>query len=162
MPFGPTEPHPRHPELAWVVIVQPRGERHRLEFREQRGTFVSTEDESHLYRQRFKGARGWVAGFGEPPAPHLPVLVLTNAQPQPGDVLEARIAGLFRHADGDHELLAIDVHEPPPHGAVDLRDLPTPTLAMLDRLYPEVGVGEGWFGVEEARTFLAAGVPVHP
>ncbi len=159
MPFGPGEPHPRHPELAWVVIEQPRGERHRMEFRPQRGVFVSTEQESLLYVRRFKGACGWVAGFGEPPAPHFEVLVLTNAQPQPGEVLEVRVAGLFKRAEGDHELLAVDVHESPPHGAVDLQDLPTPTLAMLDRLYPEVGAGEGWYGVEEARAFLAAGVP---
>lgn len=160
--FGPNAtPHHQHPDRAWAVIEQPRGEERRLEYDPATGAFVPDGRWSLVHVRGVDAAYGWITGFGEPPAPHFDVLVLTNAQPAAGEVLEVMPCGLFRRGDGDHKLVAIDVQNPPDYGLVDLLALPNGVLAMVQGLYPQVGPGEGWFGAEEATAFLATGRPTH-
>lgn len=160
--FGPTaRPHAQHPDLAWAVIEQPRMEELRLEYDPATGTFAPSGVRSLPYVRNVDAAYGWVVGFGEPPHPHFDVLVLTEAQPPAGAVLEVMPCGLFRRGDGDHKLIAIDARATPPYGLVNLTDLPADVLAMVKGLYPRVDPGEGWYGQEQARAFLATGAPTH-
>lgn len=160
--FGPNaEPHDQHPERAWVVVEQPRGEERRLEYDPETGAFVPDGRLSLVHMRDVDAAYGWVVGFGEPPELHFDVLVMTEARPGPGDVLEVMPCGIFRRADGDHKLVAIDVAATPDYGLVDLLDLPPAVLAMIQGLYPRVGPGEGWAGAAAARAFLEPGIPSH-
>lgn len=160
--FGPNaQPHDQHPERAWAVIEQPRGEERRLEYDPTTGAFLPDGRGSLVHARKVDAAYGWVTGFGEPPAQHFDVLVLTNAHPEAGDVLEVTPCGLFRRADGDHKLVAIDMQNPPGYGPVDLLALPKAVLTMVQGLYPQVGPGEGWFGAADAKAFLATGHPTH-
>lgn len=160
--FGPdAQPHAQHPERAWAVIEQPRGEKRRLEYDPVSGAFLPNGRGSLIQARQVDAAYGWITGFGEPPEDHFDVLVLTDARPQPGAVLEVMPCGLFRRADGDHKLVAIDVQTPPAYGLADLLELPEDALAMVRGLYPEVGPGEGWYGMEAARAFLTTGRPTH-
>ena len=153
--------HPDFPEKVWVVVEQPSQEPYRLKYDPVTGTFSRLTIISLTYERGFSGAYGWIGGLGIPPEPHFDVLLVTRQNPQPGDILEAYICGVFFRADNDHKFVALD---PELKGSVvraDLDALDPETQAELKRLYPRIGENEGWFDAETACSFLRENQPVH-
>ncbi len=153
--------HPGFPAQCWVVVEQPRGEPHRIRWEPSCGQFVRTALRALGHARGFTGVYGWIAGTGVPPDPHHDVMVLTEASPQPGDILEATICGMFRRGDGDHKFVAVTSEMLAEMASADLHDLPAGKLAEVLRTYPEVGPGEGWDGARDARVHLATRAPTH-
>jgi len=153
--------HPDYPAQCWVVIEQPRGEPYRMRWDPASGQFVRTAYRSLSHFRGFTGVYGWIAGTGVPPDPHHDVMVLTDASPQPGDVVEATVCGMFRRGDGDHKFVAVTAEVLARMASADLHDLPAAGLAEVLGCYPEVGPGEGWDGARDARLHLATQPPTH-
>lgn len=153
MNFAQLGVHKKHPLFASVVIEQPCGEAQRIRFNADSGEFYRTDDLSLLHARGFKGAYGWIAGTGVPPGAHHDVMVLTRMSTHPGQVIEAKICGMFRRADGDNKFVAI---------SSDLSNEDLPDLFSLSNdlqrevfaVYPNVGEGEAWVGGELARAYL--------
>ncbi len=138
--------HPDFPEKVWVVVEQPSQEPYRLKYDPVSGTFSRMTMLSLTYERGFSGAYGWIGGSGTPPEPHFDILLITCQKPQPGDILEAYICGVFFRADNDHKFVALDSELRSSVARADLDGLDPETLAELKRLYPRVGENEGWFG----------------
>lgn len=159
--FKDLEQHPEFPEKVWVVIEQPSREPYRFYYDPVSDTFIRKTIKSLIFERGFSGAYGWIGGMGTPPAPHFDVLLITGKDPQPGDVLEGYICGVFFRADNDHKFVALDadlryrVYKP------DLDSMDPETHAQLMRLYPQIGENEGWFGAEVARDYLKKNQPAH-
>ena len=151
--------HPGFPERVWVVVEQPKGEPYRLRYDRASGSFERTPHKSLMFERGFGGAYGWVGGLGTPPEPHLDVLLLTQQNPQPGDVLLGVVCGVFYRDDGDHKLVALDAEGRAAVARADFFALDDATQDELKRLYSEVRENEGWRGAEEARAYLRSSLP---
>ena len=153
--------HPDFPNSVWAIVEQPRQERYRLAYDPQSGDFIRTTRKSLAYDRGFSGAYGWIAGTGMPPNPHFDVIVVTQRDCQPGDVLEAYICGMFKRRDGDHKFVAVDNEVASAMPNQDLAALDPKVYQELMRLYPDVSEAEGWFGSQVARSFLQNNHPTH-
>ena len=153
--------HPDFPEKSWVVVEQPRHELYRLVYDPASGTFTRTTLKSLVYERGFSGAYGWLGGLGIPPEPHFDVLLITEKDPRPGDILEGCICGVFFRGDGDHKFVALDTDLRATVARADLEALDQKTYNELMRLYPRIGENEGWYGAETARSFLEKNQPAH-
>ena len=153
--------HPDFPNKVWVIIEQPRHEPNRFAYDPLTGNFNRTIYKSLFFYRGFSGAYGWIAGTGMPPEPHFDVIVVTQHDLQPGNVLEASICGMFKRRDDDHKFVALDVESASNVSEPDLAALNPDTYAELMRLYPDVGEQEGRFGGQDARSFLLHNRPAH-
>ncbi|HEX7327415.1 MAG TPA: hypothetical protein VF428_02615 [Casimicrobiaceae bacterium] len=148
--------HPRHPERAWVVVEQRKGEPQRFAYDPVARMFVVTEWRSLLHVRGFRGVYGWIGGTGIPPDPHFDVLLYTDSDPQPGAILDGAICGVFFRGDGDHKFLTVDDAWAGRMAKIDLSALPAEVIAELNNLYPRFDPtrGEGWFGADVAVAHL--------
>jgi inorganic pyrophosphatase len=153
--------HPEFPEKVWVVVEQPRDEPIRLAYDPVSQTFTPTAYKSLTHARGFSGVYGWIGGTGIPPGVHFDVLLLTRQAPQPGEVLLGYVCGVFLRRDDDHKFVAMDAGYRSTVAAADLSALDEASREELERLYPEVGEGEGWFGAQVARSYLRTKKPVH-
>lgn len=153
--------HPEFPEKVWVVIEQPRNEPYRFAYDPLTGTFARTTYKSLIYDRGFSGAYGWIGGLGTPPEPHYDVILFTQQNPQPGDILLSYLCGMFYRGDGDHKFVAIDSQLIGTVTRPDLATLDQTSYGELMALYPHVGEKEGWRGVEEAIAYLKTHKPSH-
>ena len=153
--------HPDFPTTVWIVIEQPRHEPIRYSYNPATESFTRTTYKSLSFDRGFSGAYGWIAGTGMPPEPHFDVIVVTQRDLQPGDLLEASVCGMFRRRDNDHKFVAVDTAIAPNMKEPDLAALDLVTYSELMRLYPDIGDQEGWFGGQAARDFLKHNRPVH-
>ncbi len=146
--------HPDFPEKVWVIVEQPRDEPYRFAYDPTSQTFTPTTYKSLFYGRGFRGVYGWMSGSGTPPQSHYDVMLLTNQNPRPGDVLEGFICGVFFRRDGDHKFVALDVELRHTVASPDLAALDEATYKHLMDLYPDVGEGEGWCGAAIACAHL--------
>jgi inorganic pyrophosphatase len=146
--------HPEFPQKVWIVVEQPRDEPIRLAYDPATQTFQPTAYRSLTHHRGFRGVYGWIGGSGTPPQPHFDVVLLTDQDPQPGDVLEGYICGVFFRRDGDFKFVALDASLRHTVSSPDLSALDEETYKNLTDLYPEVGEGEGWHGAATAHAFL--------
>ena len=153
--------HPEHPQKAWVVVEQSRDEAYRLVYEPESGVFSKTTYKSLLHVRGFTGVYGWIGGSGIPPKAHYDVLLLTEQTLVPGDIVAGKVSGMFLRRDGDHKFVAMDEEYSRKTGKAAIQELGREEYEELLRLYPEVKEGEGWFGAEVARNYLANNQPVH-
>ena len=153
--------HPDFPEKIWVVIEQPRNEPCRFAYDPVSGSFERTTYKSLIYDRSFSGAYGWIGGLGAPPAPHYDVILFTQQNPQPGDILLSYLCGMFYRGDGDHKFVAVDGQQIGRMTRADLAALDQIRYDELMALYPRVGENEGWRGVEDALDYLKNHLPSH-
>lgn len=153
--------HPEFPEKVWVIVEQPRNEPYRFSYDPGSQTFTRTIYKSLVYDRGFSGVYGWIGGSGTPPAPHYDVMLVTQQNPRPGDVLLGFICGVFLRRDDDHKFVAIDTELRSTLAKVDLAALDEATYNELMRLYPEVREDEGWHGAEIAFSYLKNKKPIH-
>ncbi len=153
--------HPEYPLKVWVVVEQPRSEAYRVSYDPECGVFSKTAYKSLLHARGFRGVYGWIGGSGIPPEPHYDVLLLTEQVALPGEIIEGWVSGVFFRRDGDHKFVAMDEEFRRKTGNADIQSLKKEESEELLRLYPEVREGEGWFGADVARDYLANNSPVH-
>ena len=153
--------HPDFPEKVWVIIEQPRHEPYRFSYDPIQNVFSRTTYKSLFYVRGFSGVYGWIGGTGTPPGLHYDVLLLTEQNPQPGNVLLGYLCGVFYRRDGDHKFVAMDADWRSKVAQADLTSLSKEAFDELMNLYPEVGENEGWYGAEEAFSHLKQNKPVH-
>jgi len=153
--------HADFPDRFWVVVEQPGDEPCRLEYDPATGSFQRTDIGSLIYARGFRGAYGWIGGLGAPPQPHFDVLLVTDGNPQAGEILLGHLCGMFRRGDGDHKFVALDDRLLGRVARPDLECLDPGWRTQLLGLYPRIGPGEGWFGAWPARAYLAVHPPDH-
>jgi len=155
------ELHPRFPEQVWVVVEQPPGEEKRYEFVPDRGEFRRTNLDSLIFARGFSGAYGWISGTGTPPGVHYDALVLCRSGCEPGDVIEGYVSGVFKRGDGDHKFIIVASDLARDLEGTDWSVLPQDLRNETMRVYPQIGMGEGWRDGDEARHMLAHVPPEH-
>lgn|GEM_PF-1617557 len=146
--------HPDFPDKVWVVVEQPANEEYRLAYDPVQETFVRTKIKCLSYARGFSGAYGWIGGLGTPPQKHFDVFLVTKREFQAGDIVLGHICGIFYRRDGDHKLVALDADLITTVKRADLLCFDKTTYTEVTILYPEVGENEGWYGAEEARSYL--------
>jgi len=153
--------HPEFPRKIWVVVEQPQNESCRLSYFPESGVFSKTAYKSLLRSRGFKGVSGWIGGSGIPSEFHHDVLLLTEQNPIPGEIIEGQVSGVFFQRDKDHKFVAMDEEFSQKVGKADIKELDSIAYEKLQRLYPEIGENEGWDGAEADRNYLANNQPVH-
>lgn len=146
--------HDASPQMIWTVIEQPPGTEYRFDYLPDDNQYRMTQSKSLFYDRGFSGAYGWVGGLGYPPGPHFDVILITKRRLNCGDVVSAYLCGVFFRSDGDHKLVALDEELRVTVLHPDITALDAATLEELYKLYPWIGEGEGWFGSQEAQTYL--------
>lgn len=146
--------------LVRIIVEQPRRERYRLCFDPDTASFVRTVYPALLYERGFVGCYGWIEGTGLPPQPHWDVYVCTDADPQPGERIDAALCGVFVRADGDHKFVALGPDLMAAGIQPELAALPDRRLANVYALYPVVGPDEGWRGAAFAADLVRT-TPTH-
>ena len=153
--------HPEYPRKVWIVIEQPCNERYRYQFDPETNTFERTAIRSLIYVRGFRGAYGWIGGTGTPPEPHFDVILITQLNLQPGDVVLGYVSGVFLRNDNDHKFVALDEIHKAEIAQVDIAALNIETYKELTALYPQINENEGWFGREIAFAHLTHHNPKH-
>lgn len=133
-----------------IIIEQTNEYKNRMKFDATKNIFVETEYESLAYIRNFPYPYGWIKESGTPPERHLDVMLLSSAKYKLGDEIEVKIIGCFVRNDGDNKLIGIL----PDRFETDFSELTDLEKAELNRLYPRVGVGEGWYGAERAEELV--------
>ena len=129
-----------------MIVEQTSAYPMRMMYQPETGTFAPSECESLFHARKFPYPYGWIEGSGTPPAPHWDCLLLSGNKFDLGERVKIKLVGVFRRADGDHKLLAVEASRE----VSDYAELTEQEKDALHRLYPRVGEGEGWFGREEA------------
>lgn len=114
-------------------------------------SFVEKDSGSLAAEKGFVYPYGWIKESGTPPCEHLDVIVMTEQRCALGDELEIRVVGVFCRRDGDFKLVSVPVSRP----EQDIGELPKQENEALERLYPAVFTGEGWFGREKAEKVIS-------
>lgn len=133
-----------------IIIEQTNEYKNRMEFDPIKYTFNETEYESLAYRRNFPHPYGWIKESGTPPKSHLDVILLSSVKYKLGDEIAIKIIGCFMRKDGDNKLIGIL----PERLETDFHELPEHEKSDLNRLYPCVSDGEGWYGVEMASEII--------
>jgi hypothetical protein len=69
-------------------------------------------------------------------------------------VVETTLSGVFLRGDGDHKFVTVESELANRIGNCEWDDLPDRQRQELLKLYPRIGEGEGWHGVDVARGLL--------
>lgn len=118
----------------------------RMKYNPETNNFCETEYRSLLYERNFTKPYGWIKESGTPPFPHRDCILMTDKEYDLGDELEIKVIGVFKRADLDHKYVVVEETRE----IDDLGDLEKTEINELNRLYPKVRTGEGWFGKEVA------------
>lgn len=153
--------HPNFPGQVWVVVEQPRHEPKRIEYLPRAKSFVRTENSSLIFERKFKGVYGWISGTGIPPGFHIDVLLITEKNLGPGDVIHGFICGVFLRNDGDHKFVAVDDEIIVDLQKQDIRFLSKEIKENLFQQYPHAAENEGWHGFATATKYLINHRPTH-
>ena len=146
--------HPDFPKKVWIIVEQPRNEPYRLKYDPISNRFIQTKFRSLIFERGFNGVYGWIGGLGLPPDPHCDIYLLTQKNPQVGDVLLGYVCGVFYRDDVDHKIFAIDPDWEKGAFKSDLAFLDKETKSNLESLYPRISESEGWYGAKEAHLYL--------
>ncbi len=132
--------------MLHMIVEQTRHYPMRMEYDRATGTFRERENRSLASVRGFTKPYGWIRESGTPPDPHWDCILLSEGEFSLGDEVEIEVIGVFQRGDGDHKYIVVESDRP-------IRDLSGITEAEreeLNRLYPRVREGEGWFGRDRA------------
>lgn len=133
-----------------IIIEQTQEYKNRMKFDKTKNVFIETEYKSLAYVRNFSYPYGWIKESGTPPESHLDIILISSEKYKLGDEIEVKIVGCFVRNDGDSKLIGIL----PDRCETDFFELTKLERDELSRLYPRVGVGEGWYGAEKARELV--------
>ncbi|WP_395151355.1 inorganic diphosphatase [uncultured Allofournierella sp.] len=132
--------------MLHMIVEQTHSYPMRMEYNPATNQFTETGYKSLKYERGFTKPYGWIKESGTPPSPHWDCILMTEREVELGDQLPIRVIGVFKRADLDHKYVAVEA-------ARDIQDISQLTpqeQAELNKLYPHIGPGEGWFGQAEA------------
>ena len=133
-----------------VVVEQTRDYNKRMKYDPATNSFVETQYESLLSVRGFPYPYGWLKESGTPPGRHLDVILMSSKPYALGDKEQVKIVGCFMRSDGDHKLVCVEMDR----AVMDFAELSPEEKEALNRLYPQIGEGEGWFGAEVAEAIV--------
>ena len=119
----------------------------RMIYNAEMGIFCESEYKSLQYVRGFTKPYGWIKESGTPPQPHWDCMLMSERDVELGDELEVKVIGVFKRADFDHKYIVVEADR----AIDDFSQLSEEEKNELNRLYPRVGEGEGWFGRAEAE-----------
>lgn len=150
---------PQSPEIIYVVIEVPKGNRNKYEYSKTAG--VIKLDRVLYSPLHYPGDYGFIPQTYFEDDDPMDVLVMMNAPTFPGCVIEARPLGMFKMIDRgepDYKVLAVPATDPNFEEYHDLDDLPQhfPKEVMhffmvYKQLQGAEVQNEGWVGVEGAK-----------
>ena len=136
--------------LKTMVEIIP-GIKKRWMYQETLDCYVIMDFESRLQGERmFDGFYGWVDGYGAPPEKHLDVFVLTDQTYDYGEIVLAKLVGVFKRADGEHKLICIGINRV----ENDFFELGEEERQQMYRIYDGNFEGDEWLGQEDAIKIL--------
>ena len=130
-----------------MVIEQTYKYPMRMEYNHETGKFIESEYKSLQYVRNFTKPYGWIKESGTPPFPHWDCILMTNTEYDLGDEVEIKVIGLFKRADLDHKYVVVESNR----DVNDITELMDAEIDELNKLFPRISEGEGWFGKEEAE-----------
>ena len=137
--------------MDYIIVEQTRDYTRRISYDPKTNTFNELEHDCLFLHRGFTHPYGWLKGSGTPPDEHLDVFLLSQESYALGDEVPVKIVGVFKRNDGDHKLISISLER----AENDFSQLPESEKNDLHNLYPRVGEGEGWFGVDIAKEVIA-------
>lgn len=135
--------------LFTMIIEQTKEYSKRMIYTPDTNSFMESEYDSLAFRRGFLQPYGWIKESGTPPQPHWDVILMaenTDKIYQLGEKVAIKVIGVFKRSDGDHKYIAVEAIRE----IDDYIQLNDDEKEDLKRLYPVVGMGEGWFDHEEA------------
>lgn len=133
--------------MLHMIIEQTYKYPMRMKYHPETGEFTETEYKSLQYERNFTKPYGWIKESGTPPFPHWDCILMTDKEYDLGDEVEIKVIGVFQRADFDHKYVVAEVARE----IDDITELTEAERNELNKLYPRVGEGEGWFGKEVAE-----------
>lgn len=133
-------------ECLHMIIEQTYKYPMRMIYNHETGTFVESEYRSLQYERNFTKPYGWIKESGTPPLPHWDCLLMTNREYDLGDEVKVKVIGVFKRADFDHKYVVVESTRE----VDDISELEITEREELNKLYPRIREGEGWFGKEMA------------
>ncbi len=119
----------------------------RMEYDSEKNTFREREHKSLAYERNFTKPYGWIKESGTPPHPHWDCILMTDEEYDLGDEIAIKVIGVFKRSDLDHKYVVVEVTR----DVDDFWQLRVEEKEELNRLYPRIREGEGWYGKEEAE-----------
>ncbi|MBE5767602.1 MAG: hypothetical protein E7335_10640 [Clostridiales bacterium] len=119
----------------------------RMEYNPETNSFTETEYRSLYYERNFTKPYGWIKESGNPPLRHWDCILMTDKEYNLGDVIEIKVIGVFKRNDFDHKYVVVEETR----DVDDLSALTKTEMDELNKLYPRIRMGEGWFGKEVAN-----------
>ncbi len=129
-----------------MIVEQTKKYQKRICYDTDKNTFYESEYDSLAYVRKFFYPYGWIKESGTPPNPHWDVILMTNNDYELGQEVKIKIIGVFIRKDGDHKYIAVEINR----NIDDFNELNESEKNDLSKLYPNVDIGEGWFGKEVA------------
>jgi hypothetical protein len=133
-----------------IIIEQTKEYQNRMKYDPRSNSFFETEYQSHMHIRKFPYPYGWIKESGTPPEQHLDIIFLSEDHYNLGDESAIKIIGCFVRNDGDNKFIGISPERP----ENDFCELPEYQVTDLQRLYPRVDPGEGWFGAMKASLLI--------
>lgn len=118
----------------------------RMVYNPETGAFTESEYQSLQYVRKFTKPYGWIKESGTPPSSHWDCILMTDREYELGDEVEIKIIGVFKRLDFDHKYVVVELTRE----IDDISELLEVEREELNRLYPRVSDGEGWFGKDVA------------
>lgn len=136
--------------LKTIVEIIPDVKK-RLMYQSDLDCYAVIEYESRMQGERsFNGFYGWVDGYGAPPEKHLDVFVLTEQNHDYGEIVLAKLVGVFKRSDGDHKLICIEMNR----DENEFFELNEDERQQLLRVYNKNLDGDEWLGQKDALEIL--------
>lgn len=114
----------------------------RMVYNPETKEFLGTEYKSLLYERNFTKPYGWIKESGTPPLPHWDCILMTDKEWALGTEIEVKIIGVFKRNDFDHKYVVVEITRE----ISDISELSESEWEELNKLYPRIGCGEGWYG----------------
>ena len=134
-------------EMLHMIIEQTSKYPMRMIYDSKTNSFITSEHQSLAYVRGFLKPYGWIKESGTPPHEHWDCILMTENEYELGDEVSIKVIGLFKRSDYDHKYIVVEYNR----DINDYMELTYSEKEELNRLYPRVGEGEGWFGKQEAE-----------
>lgn len=119
----------------------------RMIYNPETGEFAESEYKALQYARNFMKPYGWIKESGTPPFSHWDCILMTDKELDLGDEVEIKVIGVFKRLDFDHKYVVVEDSRE----IDDISELTAAEREELNKLYPRVSEGEGWFGKEMAE-----------
>ena len=132
--------------MLHMIVEQTIKHPMRMIYDPDNGSFTASDCKSLLFERNFTQPYGWIKESGTPPDRHWDCILMTDNEYNLGDEVEIKVIGVFKRADFDHKYIAVEAVR----DIDDYTELSIAEKSDLNKLYPHISEGEGWFGKEAA------------